>query len=132
VKIVRRMTVVVLGFLGISTIAGAIPLILSPSGELMHMSLSMLQYSPFHSFLIPGIILLLANGAMSLMVLFATLRRWSGYGWWVAFQGCVIAGWIAIEVFLLRSVVWPHYFYAAIGLVLIVLGIVLTREKRTV
>ena len=129
-KIVRRMTVVVLGFLGISAIAGAIPLILSPSGELMHMPLSMLQYSPFHSFLIPGIILLLANGAMGLMVLFATLQRWSGYGWWVAFQGCVIAGWIAIEVFLLRSVVWPHYFYAAIGLVLIVLGIVLTRENR--
>jgi hypothetical protein len=94
------------------------------------MSLDMLRYSPFHSFLIPGLILLLANGVMSLLVLYLTVQRRPGYGWWVAFQGCVLAGWIVVEVIMLRLIMWAHYLYLAVGLALIVSGISLTREKR--
>ena len=98
----------------------------------MLIPLTILQYSPFLTFLIPGIILLLANGVLSLLAAYAAVRKWRGYGWLVVFQGCVISGWIAIEIFLLREVVWLHGLYAAVGLVLIGLGMMLTREKRTV
>ena len=91
-----------------------------------------LDHSPFQSFLIPGIILLLANGVLPLLIMFAAMRRSPGYGWWVAFQGCVLIGWISVEVVMLRVVDWPHYLYWAVGLMLIVSGLVLRREGRTV
>jgi uncharacterized membrane protein YvlD (DUF360 family) len=131
-KIVRRIAIATLGFLSVSSIMGAVPLILRPSGEILHMPLSMLEHSPFHTFLIPGIILLLANGVLSLLVLMMAIRQRPGYGWWTAFQGCVIAGWIVVEIVMLRAAVWPHYFYLAIGLVLIVSGLLLMRESAAV
>src|SRR5271157_6029062 len=129
-KIVRGIAIAALVFLGISSIAGGVPMILSPSGELMHMPLSLLEHSPFHSYLIPGIILVLANGVLSFLVLYAAARRWTGYGWWVALQGCVLTGWIVVEVIMLRMAMWAHYFYGAVGLVLIVSGLALRRDSR--
>ena len=129
-KLVRLIAVWTLGFLGISAIVGAIPLILSPQGDLLHMPLSMLEHSPFHSFLIPGIILLLANGALSFVALYQLLKRRNGYSWWVAFQGCVISGWIVVEVIMFRAVAWLHVLYLAVGLILIASGLALTREAK--
>jgi hypothetical protein len=129
-KIARAIAMWTLGFLGVTSIVGGVPLILFPRGDLLHMPLSLLAHSPFHSFLIPGIILLLANGVSSFVALYQLVRRSNGYGWWVAFQGCVISGWIVIEVILIRAVAWPHFFYLAIGLILIAAGLALTREAR--
>src|ERR1035437_5646956 len=108
---VRGIAIVVLGFMGVTAIIGAVPMLLHPSGEPWQMPQSFLQHSPFHSYLIPGIILLLAHGVFSFFVLYATVRLRSGYGCWVAFQGIVLAGWIAVEVAFLRFAAWPHYFY---------------------
>ncbi len=130
-KIVRGISMAALGFLGITSIIGAVPLILDPSGQLMHMPLSLLEHSPFHTFLIPGNILLLANGVLSQLMLYATARRWPRYAEGVALQGCILTGWIVVEIILLRMAMWAHYVYGAIGLVLIVLGLVLAREGRT-
>jgi len=130
-KIVHATAIGLLGFLGITAMVGAVPLILYPQGDLMHMPLSMLQHSPFHSFLIPGIILLLANGILSFIVLSQTMRRRNGYGWWVALQGCVLSGWIVIQVIMLRATSWLHYLYLAVGLGLIAAGLALTREVKT-
>jgi hypothetical protein len=57
--------------------------------------------------LVPGIIPLVANGLLSLWVLRLAMRRHPGYGWWVAAQGWVLLGWLAVEVAMLRLVVWP-------------------------
>jgi hypothetical protein len=88
---------------------------------------SLLRHSPFRSYLIPRIILLLANGLLSLWVLWLTLRRHSGYGWWVAIQGCALLGWLVVEVAMLRLAVWPHYLYGAVALALVVTGLVLAQ-----
>jgi hypothetical protein len=131
VKIVRGFAMVLLGFLGITSIIGAVPMIVDPSGQWMRMPLSLLEHSPFRTFLIPGIILLLANGVLSLLVLVATVRRRPQYAWGVALQGCILTGWIVVEVVLLRMAMWAHYLYGGIGLALIVLGLVLARKNRT-
>jgi len=130
-KIVRALAIATLGFLGVGAVAGAVPLIMDPSGKWMGMPISLLDHSPFHSFLIPGIILLLSNGLLSLAILVMAIRRSPHYGWWVVFQGCVLTGWITVEVIMMRTAVWPHYLYWAIGIVLIALGLALTRESRT-
>jgi hypothetical protein len=105
-------------------------MILHPSGEPWQMPQSFLEHSPFHSYLIPGITLLLANGLLSFMALAAVLRRRHGYSAWVLFQGCVLGGWIVVEMAMLRMAMWAHYFYGAVALILIVLGLELRREER--
>ena len=127
-KLVRITAIGTLAFLGLSSLVGAIPMILDPTGKMLRMPLSLLRYSPFDSFLIPGIILLVANGLLALGVLWLALRRRPRYGLWTAFQGCVLLGWLAVECWMIRVVVWPHYFYGAVALVLIATGLALRRE----
>ena len=91
-RIVRIVSITTLVFLGLSAIAAAIPMLVLPTGEPLMMQQSLLRYSPFHSYLIPGIILLVANGILSQWVLWLTVRRHSGFGWWVTAQGCVLLG----------------------------------------
>lgn len=125
----RKIAIWTLWFLTVSGLVGAIPLIVDPHGVPWgFMSQSMLQYSPFHSYLIPGIILFFAIGVLGLLVLCAARRRSRGYGWWVAFQGCVEAGWIIVESVMLRVLSWPQLLYLGVGLVLIVSGLALTRD----
>jgi len=126
-RVARIVAIVSLVFLGLSGIVGAIPMLMHSTGEPWQMPQKLLQYSPFHSYLIPGIILLLANGLLSLWVLWLTVRRHSGYGWWVTVQGCVLSGWLIGEMVMLRLVVWPHYLYGAVAFVLVVAGVALTQ-----
>jgi hypothetical protein len=128
---VRAIAIAALGFLGIGAVAGGLMLILDPTGKRMGMPLSFLDHSPFHSFLIPGIILLVSNGLLPLAIMMAAMRRSTNYGWWVAFQGCVLTGWITVEVIMMRVAAWPHYIYWGLGLALIALGLALTRGPRT-
>jgi len=127
----RTIAICTLWFLGITAVIGGVPMILNPQGDRIHIPLSVLEHSPFHSFLFPGIILLLANGVLSFVALFQTMRRQNGYGWWVAFQGCVISGWIIVEMIMFRAVALLHLLYLAVGLILVASGLALTREARS-
>jgi hypothetical protein len=131
-KIVRVVTLVAVAFLAISAIWGAALLIGDPMGRPMDIPVSVLQHSPFHSFLIPGILLLVSSGLLGIAVFVVALVQARAYGWWVGFQGCVLFGWITIEVIMLRTVVWLHYVYWGLALILIAAGWALSRETRPV
>jgi len=124
---VRVLAVIALGFLGLSALAGSIPMILLPRGSQM-MPLSLLQHSPFHSYLVPGIILLAANGLLALAILWLVIMQRPHFGLWTAFQGCVLLGWLVVECWMLRMVSWLHYLYGALALMLICAGLALRRD----
>lgn len=92
------------------------------------MPLSMLEYSPFSSFLLPGVILFCANCLLSFRVLAVALRKARGYGLWIAVQGGVLASWISVEVMMIRSVIWAHYLYWAVALIMILCGWLLRND----
>ncbi len=131
-KCVRLWALILLMFLGVGGIAGGVPMIVS---SLRHSNglipLSLLQYSPFRSYLVPGIILLLSNGLLPLWIYLRVKRRQPLYGLWTALQGCVLFGWLTVECIMLRLVAWLHLFYFAIALLLIVCGFVLSRRSTT-
>jgi hypothetical protein len=129
-KSVRVIALVALAFLAVTATWGAVLLIGNPSGSPMEIPVSVLQYSPFHSFLIPGILLLLSSGVLGTVVFFIVLYRRSGFGCWTALQGCVLFGWITIEVIMLRTLVWLHYVYWGLGLLLIVCGWALHNQAK--
>lgn len=96
----------------IGAIGGGLSLVLSPSGEIMHMSTSMLKGSPFESFLVPGIILLMVLGVFPAFIAWALMIR-PGWRWpgainvykgihWVwtfsLYLGIMLATWIYIEI----------------------------------
>lgn len=131
----RIVAIVTLLFLALSAIAGALPMLTHPTGGPGLMPLTLLQHSPFHSFLIPALLLLSANGLLSLWALFLTVQRHPGYGWWVGAQGFVLTGWLVVEIVIMYSVDglhWLQILYGIVALVLIVAGVVLVRGGTNV
>jgi len=127
----RTLAVIALLFLSVTALYGGVVLIANAHGNPWGMMpLSLLAHSPFHSWSIPGAILLTANGLLSLWVLWLVLAHWPHDGVWAMFQGCVLIGWLTVECLMLRTIVWPHYMYGAVGLALIALGAVLRRGSR--
>ena len=127
-KVVQAVAIATLIFLGITSLIGAVPLIVDPSGKMLSMPLSLLDHSPFTSYLVPGIILLTANCLLSFWVLALVMRKASRYGSWIEVQGCVLAGWITVQILMIREVIWAHYVYLAVALVLILCGWLLKRD----
>jgi hypothetical protein len=127
-KLVRVTAIAMLVFLGVTALIGAAPLIIDPSGAMLRMPLSLLVHSPFSNFLIPGMILLVTGGLLSFLVLALVLLKVRRYGWWVALQGYVLFGWISIEVVMIHAIVWAHYVYWAVALVMIRCGWLLRND----
>ncbi len=125
IKATRNILLFLLAFLGLGAIGGGGVLIISPTGALIGMPLSVLDQSPFHSFLIPGIILFTLLGLAPALLIFALLKKpesklaenvnffkdmhWSwAYTIYVAFALII---WIQLQMMFLHAVHWLHTFY---------------------
>ena len=130
-KLVRWVAILALGFLGISAIVGAVPMMFDPDGTPWQMPQSLLDPCFLDSFLIPGIILFISNGILSLASLIAVIRRDPGFGWWVTLQGVVLALWLTMEMVMIRQVLALDYLYGGLAAIMIASGIALNREQKT-
>ncbi len=133
----RNIYLALLTLLGIGAIFGGGVLIISPSGKLFGMPLSMLDNSPFNNFLIPGIILFSVLGIMPCWIVWSLIKRpeykiaeslnfftdmywaWS-YSIYTAFALII---WIQIEMSFVQSVHWSHtlYMFWAIAIMFVAL-----------
>lgn len=123
----QTIAITALVFVALSGLVGGVPLIARPDGSVISLPLSLLQYSPFHSYLIPGVILFVAVGLLGSAALWIALRRRANYAWWIVLEGCVLLGWIVVEMIMLRLVMWAQIVYALVALLLIVTGMILAR-----
>jgi len=127
---------IVLQFLlGFGALVSGILLVVAPDGALMHMPATMLRYSPFPNFLIPGIILALLLGGYPLAIAYSLWRkpawRWpeavnpfKGLHWsWAASlsAGVILLVWIVVQVLLLRTLAFLHILYFVWGCALLAL-----------
>jgi hypothetical protein len=71
----RILAFILLLFLGFGGIYGAFILISDPSGSKFDWSLDLLNGTPFSSYLLPGIVLLIANGIFPLCVAVSILLK---------------------------------------------------------
>jgi hypothetical protein len=127
---------IVLQFLlGLGALAGGAVLMAAPDGSIMHMPLSMLKYSPFPNYLIPGAILFTVLGVYPVLVAYCLWQR-PAWRWpeglnplkhmhwsWAASlaAGVILVIWITVQVLLIRSVAFLHVLYFVWGWVLILL-----------
>lgn len=122
-RTVRIIAIVLLIFLGISALGGGIGLMLDPSGEELGMPLRFLDHTPFSSFLIPGIILFVMNGLLSILIAVIVMRKSAISAWLVLLQGFIVLGWILVQLAMIREYdALLHTLYLGVGAALVVTG----------
>lgn len=93
-----------------------------PTGRALGMTTAYLKFSPFKDYLIPGIMLFTAIGILSTAIAIIAIQKLKYYPVLVAFQGCILTGWIIIQVIFVRDFNWLHLTFLVIGVLLIFLG----------
>jgi hypothetical protein len=105
----------------IALIAGGI-FILYPSGQKMGMTSEYLIYSPFRSFLLPGIVLFIVNGVFNLFTALLSIGNHYRANTMITFQGVLLCGWIVMQVLLVRDINTLHIVMFGIGVILFLYG----------
>jgi len=109
-------------FIGIGAVVGGLWLALDPSGEGLGMPLELLEETPFATFLIPGIVLLVVNGLGSLAGAVASFARHRYAGHAAVALGAFLVAWILIQVYWFSGFHWLHWLYLGLGIVELTLG----------
>lgn len=128
-KIVKVSVVVLLLNLSAGALYGSWIFISDPGGGKFFLSVDLLSNSPFESYLIPGVILLIVNGVFPLFILISLLMRKSYSKWLLMLQGCVLIGWLSIQLLISKDFFLPvmHYSCYATGLLLILFSFLLMK-----
>jgi hypothetical protein len=117
----------------LNALAAGYSMIVEPTGKDLGMSVeTVLQYSPFTSFLIPGITLFLTIGLLSIVTIFFVFRRWKNHDLMIIAQGFIISGWIFFQVIFLKEFNWLHAVVGSIGIYTIAWGFITYRNNRTI
>lgn len=119
----RVLVLVLAVFSAVSCIAGGMLLVIWHRGDHMLLPLEALRFTPFHDYLVPGLMLTLVVGGAQLVCVMATYgrTRLSPLVWGLA--GGVLSGWIIAQAAMLRSFNTLHGLYLGIGVTLVVIGV---------
>lgn len=115
---------------GIGALYGGWSLITDPTGDHLQMSLSYLNNTPFSDYFIPGLVLFSANGVFSLVALFMMVINYKDSALFIIAQGCILGGWIVIQILLIQIIDWLHWLMGGIGVALILVGLYLHLKQR--
>lgn len=116
---IRIIAIVLLFIIGLNALAAGYSFITEPSGNGLGISTNYLRYSPFRDNFIPGIILFTAIGIFSILAAMMAIKRKSIYPGLVFTEGCLLLGWIVIQVLMVEDINWMHITCFCIGIVLI-------------
>ena len=117
-KTTRIIVIILHLFVGLGALAGGTAAIMTPSNPL-GMPAEALQYSPFQSFLIPGIILFTFIGLFNLIsgILVIIRKRFNEY--LPGLTGIIMALWLIVQCLILRDI---HYLHITFFIIAIIQG----------
>jgi hypothetical protein len=121
-RLLRIISIVLLFIIGLNALAAGYSFMVEPTGKDLGISIEYLRYSPFEDFFIPGMVLFFANGVLSILTAVITIKQWRYYRELLVIQGCILFGWIVIQVFMLRDFNLLHAVCSAAGIILITIG----------
>lgn len=107
---------------GSSAIYGGLLLMLDPSGGLMKLPFTWIRNTPFVDYFIPGLILFIVIGALSIITATAALINTKHHTKYIFLQGSIYVGWIIIQMISLQAIFWLQLVVVAIGLLLMFLA----------
>jgi hypothetical protein len=118
--------------LELATAIGAIPvgimLITDPSGAGVGFPPGWIEATPFGSYLVPGLYLLLMNGVGMLVVAGLTLARHWTAPWLTGVLGTGLAIWIGVQLLVMPEVSFLQAVYGVIGVALAALSVAWLRR----
>lgn len=119
------LLVVAMVFQGFSGVAGGFGLTFDPSGASLGIPRMWLEGSPFSSYLIPGLVLLIVLGAGPLIVGWGLWRRRPWAKTAAPLVGAALVVWIAVEIAVIGYHSSPplQAIYGPLGVVMLVLGL---------
>lgn len=120
----RILALFLLLFLGFGAVYGALMLISDPSGRKFEWSLELLNGTPFNTYLIPGIILLAANGLLPIYIAVFTFTRRSYAHAFILLQGVIVIIWLTVQLLMNPDFFLPitHYPSYGVGVLLVIIG----------
>ena len=128
----RILAIFLLLFLGFGGVYGGLMLISDPSGGKFEWSLDLLNGTPFNSFLIPGIVLLIANGLLPIYATVITVLKKSYAHTLILLQGVIVSIWLSVQLIINPDFFLPvtHYPSYSVGILLVIFGLVLHRMTK--
>ena len=108
--------------IGLGAVGGGLALVLEPSGSILEIPLELLKSTPFSTYLVPGIVLLIVNGLGSLVGAAASFTRHRNTGKTAMALGVFLVAWIMLQVYWFAGFHWLHALYLGLGLLEFVLG----------
>ena len=125
----------VLGFVGITALPSGVLMMAFPDGALFGMPLTMLEFSPFETFFVPGLLLFAFLGVLPLVA--AWLLRtdaWPSWAVWIervtarraawlaaGASGVATVVWIVTQVVMIRGFHVLHGIYGVLGVAIVAL-----------
>lgn len=125
VKTIKIISISLMLLTAINAVIAGILFIIDPSGQKMGIDVSYLRHSPFHSFLLPGIVLFVVNGLFNFGAAYAVIKNRPYASTFTLVQGVLLVGWIVVQVLMVRDVSALHIIMFCIGFVLIMCGFLL-------
>jgi hypothetical protein len=118
-------------FTGVGALAGGSACLVDPFNPLGAPA-SMLEGSPFSSFLIPGLVLFILFGFGNLIQLLFIRKN----VWWKSLGEGVLGGgmilWIGIQVAIIDSIVFLHIAFLVIGIIQAVIALRWAKKDKTI
>jgi hypothetical protein len=133
----KNFLILLLGFLSIGAFFGGIALLIHPDGSFLQMPGELLANSPFKSFLIPGIILLITFGILPAFVIYGLIKKPENrffdrlnliydyhFAWtFSVYIGIALIIWINIQTLILNSVGILHTIYSSLGILIVCIAL---------
>jgi hypothetical protein len=90
-------------------------LVFKPDGSALQMQLTILSSTPFHSYLIPGVVLSIAVGGLNgIALLMCLFKKPFQYRWAMA-GGVILVLWILAQLSMISGFHWLQLLYLGIG-----------------
>ena len=118
----RTLLFILLCIIGVTATISGILMISDPTGEILKLPTGLLQGSPFHNYLVPGILLAVVVGGSFLAAVFLNLLRHKNRYNYALAAGVIITGWILIQVILIETFHWLHMVYLGMGILIILVA----------
>lgn len=126
----RLVAIVLLVIVALNGIAAGYSFITDPSGVGLGITLDYLRAdAPFDNYLIPGIILFSIIGVWGLFTAVLAIIKSTHYAFFVLLQGCILVGWISVQLMMVTTFHPLHLIIGLSGFSLIALGWLLNKKQ---
>jgi hypothetical protein len=126
----RITAIVLLIIVALNALAAGYSFIVEPSGNDLGISTDYLrEFGPFSDYLIPGLILFTVIGVWSVAIAVLAVLKFKHYPFLILAQGCILVGWIAIQLLLVTAFHPLHLIIGLTGITLILFGWLINQKR---